>query len=106
MNNITIEQASRWLAVTNLGGPHIAIGNGAVKQIGEEHVKCNGPRGVQPLTGYGIDRIWNMERQGSESDEMYEAYEVERRSFEKDIRSRKSGKYWRETLAKEGLIIE
>lgn len=93
MNDITIEQASKWLAITNLGGPFM---------VGNPNVGATFP----PKTGEDIDAIWQIERNAADSDRMFDAFEAERKCFEKFLRGRKPSLPYRKMLAAEGFNVK
>ena len=84
--SITLEQAAKWLAVTNLGGPFTKT---------ERHL-------WRPKTATELDDLFEQEKGIGEG--MDEACEDEYISFLKQLKGKKK-KFLIEDLEKEGLIV-
>jgi len=94
--DVTIEEAAKFLSTSNL-----CLNRRYCKlsDIDLPHVYDRKNSGyLEPKTGEGCRRIWEFSKQLLESDEQYDMMLVEKKSFEKEFRSPKKGKQWRESL--------
>lgn len=100
-NTITVEQAAKWLAVSNLGGPFTIH---SARRYPKLLRNDQGGRAV-PVSGEGMDFLYNVEHQSVP--ELEKALPAERKDFERRLkREPETLRYYTELLEKElGLTI-